>query len=60
VYIPPEEEDTVPIVPEVTVPPIESLTVAVPAPTDSIPDSLTARRTDAQGRTADSSRDSLP
>src|SRR5437588_1556860 len=66
VYIPPEEEtDTTPLVlPEpVITPALESLQVAVPIPGDSVPDSLTTRRTDAtdaQGRTADSSRDSLP
>jgi monofunctional biosynthetic peptidoglycan transglycosylase len=31
-----------------------------PLPVDSLEDSLTTRRTDAQGRTADSGRDSLP
>ena len=74
VYIPPEEEtDTTPLVlPEpVITPALESLQVAVPIPGDSVLDSLTTRRTDAQttrrtdatdaqGRTADSSRDSLP
>ena len=72
VYIPPEEETDslpMPIVPPVIPPRLESLTVAVPA--DSEKDSLQARRpeapttrrtdaTDAQGRTADSVRDSLP
>ena len=73
VYIPPEEEtDTVPIpaVPPVISPALDSLTMDVPA-VDTGQDSLTDRRTDAQttrrtdapdaqGRTADSSRDSLP
>ncbi|HET7379946.1 MAG TPA: biosynthetic peptidoglycan transglycosylase [Gaiellales bacterium] len=53
VYIPPEEEiDSIPV-PAVLLPPVDSLRI----------DSLTARRTDAtdaQGRTADSGRDSLP
>ena len=63
VYIAPEEEtDTlaVPVVPPVIPPVLESLTVQVPVRVDSGQDSLQARRTDAQGRTADSSRDSLP
>ena len=64
VYIPPEEEtDSLPValVPPLIPPALESLTVQVPA--DSEQDSVQARRTDAtdaQGRTADSSRDSLP
>jgi len=66
VYIPPEEEtDSLPmaLVPPVIPAALESLTVAVPVPADSEQDSLQARRTDAtdaQGRTVDSSRDSLP
>src|SRR5690348_16571203 len=62
VYIPPEEEtDTlaVPVEPPAVPPQIESLTVTVPA-LDSEQDSLTARRTDAQGRTDSSGRDSTP
>ena len=60
VYIPPEEEaDTLPV-PTVSLPPVDSLQIDVAPPVDSAQDSLTARRTDAQGRTADSSRDSLP
>jgi monofunctional biosynthetic peptidoglycan transglycosylase len=63
VYIPPEEEtDTLPIPPSAPVIPtvLDSLEVAVPLEADSAQDSLTAGRTDAQGRTADSGRDSLP
>ncbi len=60
VYIPPEEEtDTIPV-PSVLVPPVDSLQIDSLPPVDSTQDSLTTRRTDAQGRTADSSRDSLP
>ena len=59
VYIPPAEEADTPSVPA-TVVPVESLKIAVPASVDSLQDSLTTRRTDAQGRTADSGRDSLP
>ena len=71
VYIPPEEEtDTIPV-PTVLVPPADSLQIDSLPPVDSTQDSLTTRRTDAQttrrtdatdaqGRTADSSRDSLP
>jgi monofunctional glycosyltransferase len=63
VYIPPEgETDTIPV-PTVLLPPVDSLQFEGLAPMDSTQDSLTARRTDttdAQGRTADSSRDSLP
>ncbi len=61
VYIPPEEEtDTLPMaLPTPALPPaLDSLEINVPV--DSLEDSLTDRRTDAQGRTADSSRDSLP
>ncbi|HYU37255.1 MAG TPA: biosynthetic peptidoglycan transglycosylase [Gemmatimonadales bacterium] len=61
VYIPPEEEtDTVPMpLPAPVLPPeLDSLKIDVPV--DSLEDSLTNRRTDAQGRTADSGRDSLP
>src|SRR6266853_639245 len=71
VYIPPEEEtDTIPV-PTVLLPPVDSLQIDSLVPVDSVQDSLTARRTDAQttrrtdatdaqGRTVDSSRDSLP
>src|SRR5213592_1030391 len=60
VYIPPEEEtDTIPV-PTVLLPPVDSVPIDSLAPADSTQDSLTARRTDAQGRTADSSRDSTP
>jgi len=60
VYIPAEEEaDTIPV-PTVFLPPVDSVHIDSVAPLDSTQDSLTARRTDAQGRTADSSRDSLP
>ena len=63
VYIPPEEEtDTLPmpIEPPAIPAELESLKVDVPVPTDSTEDTLQARRTDAQGRTGDSARDSLP
>ena len=63
VYIPPEEEtDSIPlpVVQPVIPPALESLNVLVPVPADSGQDSLTARRTDAQRRAADSSRDSSP
>ena len=66
VYIPPEEEaDTLPLpnVPPPVPPALDSLQVAVPVQADSTQDSLTTGRTDAadaQKRTADSSRDSLP
>src|SRR5213082_1874206 len=63
VYIPPEEETdsllmavSAPVIP----PALDSLEIAVPLSGDSTQDSLTARRTDAQGRTADSGRDSTP
>ena len=60
VYIPPEEEtDTIPV-PTVLLAPVDSLRVEELTPVDSTQDSLTARRADAQGRTADSSRDSTP
>ena len=60
VYIPPEEEtDTIPV-PTVLLPPADSVQLEDLAPVDSTQDSLTARHTDAQGRTADSSQDSLP
>src|SRR5260221_574354 len=60
VYIPPEEEaDTLPV-PTVSLPPADSLQIDVAPPVDSARDSLTGRRIDAQGRTADSSRDSTP
>src|ERR1051325_6236174 len=62
-YIPPEEEaDTIPV-PSVFLPSVDSLRIDSLAPVDSAQDSLTTRRTDAtdaQGKTADSSRDSLP
>jgi monofunctional glycosyltransferase len=60
VTIPPEEEtDSLPL-PAAILPPVDS--VSVPAPADSGRDSLLRRTdaTDAQGRTADSSRDSIP
>ncbi len=60
VYIPPEEEtDTIPV-PPVVLPPVDSLRIDSLSPVDSAQDSLTTRRTDAQGKTADSVRDSLP
>src|SRR5438876_8054779 len=71
VYIPPEEEtDTIPV-PTVLLPPVDSLQIDSLPPVDSTQDSLTTRRTDAQmtrrtdatdaqRRTVDSSRDSLP
>ena len=60
VVIPAEEEtDTIPV-PTVLGPPVDSIQIDSIAPVDSSQDSLTARRTDAQGRTADSGRDSLP
>src|ERR1043166_3307823 len=60
VYIPPEEEaDTIPV-PSVVLPSVDSLRIDSLAPVDSAQDSLTTRRTAAQGRTADSVRDSLP
>src|SRR5882724_4239149 len=60
VYIPPEEEtDTIPV-PTVLLSPVDSLQIDSLAPVDSTQDSLTARRTDTQGRTEDSVRDSLP
>src|SRR5882724_11822494 len=63
VYIPPEEEtDSLPMpLPAPVIPPaLDSLAVDAPLTVDSTQDSLTARRTDAQGRTEDSVRDSLP
>ena len=60
VDIPPEEEtDTIPV-PTVFLPPVDSLQIDSVAPVDSAQDTLTDRRTDAQGRPADSSQDSLP
>ena len=60
VYIPPEEEtDTIPV-PSVVLPSVDSLRIDSLYPVDSAQDSLTTRRTDAQGKTADSVRDSLP
>ena len=63
VVIPPEEEtDTIPV-PTILVPSADSLAIDSLIPVDSSHDSLTARPTDtrdAQGRTADSGRDSLP
>src|SRR5438552_16157926 len=60
VYIPPAEETDTLQVPAITLPRADSLRIDVPPTGDSTQDSLTPRRTDAQGRTADSSRDSLP
>src|SRR6058998_3905712 len=63
VYIPPEEEtDSLPMpLPAPVIPPaLDSLAIDVPPTVDSTQDSLTTRRTDAQGKTADSGRDSLP
>src|SRR5438477_4367982 len=60
VYIPPAEETDTLQVPATAPPPAESLHIEVPIPVDTTQDSLTTRRTDAQGRTADSGRDSLP
>ncbi len=63
VYIPPEEEtDSLPLpLPAPALPPgLDSLGIDVPLPADSTQDSLTTRRTDAQGRTGDSTRDSVP
>src|SRR5881397_2132951 len=60
VYIPPEEEtDSIPV-PTVLVPPVDSLPIDSLVVADSMQDSLTTRRIDAQGKTADSGRDSLP
>jgi len=60
VNIPPEEEtDTVPV-PTVLLPPAESLRIEVPSVVDSLEDSLTTRRTDAQGKADSGGRDSLP
>src|SRR5207249_4154456 len=60
VYIPPEEEtDTIPV-PTVLLPPVDSLPIDSLVVADSMQDSLTTRRTDAQERIADSVRDSLP
>jgi monofunctional glycosyltransferase len=60
VYIPSEEDtDTIPV-PTVLLPPVDSLELEDLAPVDSTQDSLTARRTDAQGRTVDSVQDTLP
>jgi len=60
VYIPPEEETDTITVPSVVLPSVDSLRIDSLSPVDSAQDSLTTRRTDAQGRTADSGRDSLP
>lgn len=63
VYIPPEEEtDSLPIpLPAPAIPAVlDSLEIAVPLQADSTQDSLTAGHTDAQGKTADSTRDSTP
>src|SRR2546425_2318163 len=63
VYIPPEEEtDSLPMpLPAPVIPPaLDSLAVDAPLTVDSTQDSLTARRTDAQGSTEDRVRDSLP
>ena len=60
VIIPQEEEtDTIPA-PSVVLPRVDSLRMDSLPPVDSVQDSLTTGRTDAQGKTADSSRDSLP
>src|SRR5438094_873041 len=64
VVIPAEEEeaDTIPV-PTVVLPPVDSAQIDSLVPVDSLQDSLRARgtdTTDAQGRTADSGRDSLP
>jgi monofunctional glycosyltransferase len=63
VVIPEEEEaDTIPV-PTVVLPPVDSAQIDSLVPVDSSQDSLRARRTDttdAQRRTADSGRDSLP
>jgi monofunctional biosynthetic peptidoglycan transglycosylase len=61
VYIPPEEEtDSLPMpLPAPAVPPaLDSARIDVPV--DSVEDSLTDRPTDAQERTGNSARDSLP
>src|SRR6266513_772971 len=60
VYIPPAEETDSLAVPAIPLPPVDSVSTGVAPPVDSVQDSLTTRRTDAQGRTADSGRDSLP
>ncbi len=63
VIIPQEEEtDTIPVAMEPPAMPagLESLRVEVPIPADSDEDTLQTRRTDAQGRTGDSTRDSIP
>jgi membrane carboxypeptidase/penicillin-binding protein PbpC len=60
VYIPPAEEADTLAVPGIIVPLLDSLRIEVPPTGDSTQDSLKTRRTDAQGRTADSGRDSLP
>ena len=61
VSIPPEEETDSLSMPTPAIPPeVDSLTIGAPIPEDTTQDSLTARRTDTQGRTADSARDSLP
>src|SRR5256885_153105 len=67
VYIPPEEETDTILVPSVVLPSVDSLgtdslspRIDSLSPVDSARDSLTTRRTDAQGRTADSARDSTP
>src|SRR5256886_9567852 len=60
VYIPPEEETDSILVPSVVLPSVDSLRIDSLSPVDSAQDSLTTRRTDAQGKTADSVRDSLP
>jgi monofunctional biosynthetic peptidoglycan transglycosylase len=60
VYIPPEEEtDTIPV-PSVALPSVDSLRIDSLSPGDSAQDSLTTGRIDAQGKTADSVRDSMP
>jgi monofunctional glycosyltransferase len=59
VRIPPEEEPDSLQLPAVVLPPLESLTVEVPAPTDIGLDSLTIR-TDAREQVENGGRDSLP
>src|SRR5256714_15521559 len=60
VAIPPEEgTDTIPV-PTVLVPPVDSLQIDSLPPVDSLQDSLTARRIDAQGKPDSGGPDSLP
>lgn len=61
VNIPPEEETDSLLMPTPEIlPEVDSLRIDAPLQADSTQDSLKTRRTDAQGRTADSSSDSLP